>query len=155
MITLNFLQDLSESDWPHHDVIKYHHAKLKNIDFPDIWWHLDGSTRKIIKCHQNSHSHVINCHEKLFNLTWWHFMTYDDLWWQNMLFIMICHEMARQIMKWFHLIQRGRTCALEIRYACGGPGGDLLSRLYSNTKIVFVGLERQSYRCNNNVLVCV
>ena len=70
--------------------------------FHDIWWY------------QNSHQvRVIKCREKCFNLTWWHFMTYDDIWWhfhdiwwffreKTMSFIIICHDMSRQIIKWLH-----------------------------------------------------
>ncbi len=37
----------------------------------------------------------------------WHMMIFGDISWQNMSFIMIYHDLTRQIMKWPHLIQRG------------------------------------------------
>ena len=66
---------------------------------------------KDILCHEMS-PNIIMCHEMSpcqieRHDIWWHFMTYGDFSWLNMLFIMICHDMSGQIMKWLHLIQRG------------------------------------------------
>ncbi len=89
---------LSESELPHRDMP----------------WHvtmLNWKTFHVMKCHQIS-SCVMKCHhvkfkDMIFGNISWHVMTYGDFSWQNTSFIMICHDMSWQIMKWLHLIQRG------------------------------------------------
>ncbi len=72
----------------------------------------------IITFHQNSHQvHVSKCCEKSLNLTWLHFMTYDNIWWHFMTKHVVYHDISWQIIKWLSLIQRGtlyRSCKAKL-----------------------------------------
>ena len=85
-------------------VIKCQHIKLKDISwkFDDIWM----VTLEVKMSWKIFQFNMVTFHD-----IWWYLVTFHDIYvdfsWQNMSFIMICHDRSWQIIKWLHLIQKG------------------------------------------------